>query len=123
MNWCHLSTDEINVTCSRMFAFSKRYRVGDLRERGLLDHGPWIQKGLEHRDPSDARVKPLRVDSCVLCHVRGSHFPADSPREDKCLPGKVQSERSLMAYWFFPPIVPALSYRPIGVLALFLLQR
>lgn len=102
MNWCHLSTDKINVTFSRMFAFSKRYRVGDLREHGLLDHGPWIQKDLEH-DPSDARVKPLRVDSCVFCHVRGSHFPAEAPSKDKCSPGKVQSERSLMAYWFPPP--------------------
>lgn len=76
--------------------------MGDPRESGLLDHGPWIQKGLEHRDPSDARVKPLRVDSCVFCHVRGSHFPAGAPREDKCSPGKVRSEKSLMVYCFFP---------------------
>lgn len=98
--------------------------MGDPKEQGLLDHGPWIQKGLEHRDPSDASVKPLHVDSCVLCPVKGSHFPAEVLSEDKRSPGKVWSKGSLVVYCFvFVSFVPVVSHRPICVLALFLMLR
>lgn len=79
--------------------------MGDPKEQGLLDHGPWIQKGLEHRDPSDASIKLLHVDSCVLCPVKGSHFPAEVMSEGKCSPGKVRSKGSLVVYCFvFSPL-------------------
>lgn len=76
--------------------------MGDPREHGLLDHGPQIQKGLECRDPSGACVKRLHVDSCVFCHVRGSHFPAEALGEDRCSPCEVQSKGSVTMDHFVP---------------------
>lgn len=75
----------------------------DPKEHRLLDHGPWIQKGLEHGDPSDASVKPLHADRCVLCPVKGSHFPAGVLSEGKCSPGSV-SKGSLVVDCFGLPV-------------------
>lgn len=67
--------------------------MGNPKEHRLLDYGPWIQKGLEHRAPSDACVQPLQVDSWVLCPAKGSHVPAEVLSEGKCSPVSAEQRK------------------------------